>query len=161
MKVAALVSILPASFALSWPFRQQPFGETPSDQLRTYEDSRIYNLSDTSSFLFNSLVGLLQQFPNSVHPNGHTICPGVIRAYTPLYHATSVAIGNYSSPPSPEWLAFDAEMSYGISESLLALCTVGENNHGLLTSGAYGGIRGRDTVVLRLIQGSARLVLRR
>jgi hypothetical protein len=85
--------------------------------------------SSTGNFIFNSLAGLLKQsvhsmtlprtvflmnhrLPNVVHPNGHTIVPAVIRAHTRLYHAyPSVR----DKPCKTEWLAFDEEMSYGIS----------------------------------------------
>jgi hypothetical protein len=41
----------------------------------------------TGNFVFNALASLLQQLPNNLHPNGHTIVPAIIRAHTPLYHA--------------------------------------------------------------------------
>lgn len=65
----------------------------------------------TAPFVFNSLTSLLRQWPNTYHPNGHTIIPGVLKPYTTLYHARKdVSI----PPPSPEWLAFDYEMSYAL-----------------------------------------------
>ncbi|OCH86231.1 hypothetical protein OBBRIDRAFT_251161 [Obba rivulosa] len=67
--------------------------------------------NSTAPYVFNSLAGLLTQWPNTYHPNGHTIIPGVLEPFTLLYHARKDPIG---VPPSPEWFAFDPEMSYGI-----------------------------------------------
>ncbi|CCM03688.1 uncharacterized protein FIBRA_05832 [Fibroporia radiculosa] len=64
----------------------------------------------TAPFIFNSLASLLIQWPNTYHGNGHTIIPGIIKPYTLLYHARKDA----NLPPSPEWFAFDPEMSFGI-----------------------------------------------
>jgi hypothetical protein len=41
----------------------------------------------TGNFIFNALASLLQQLPNTLHPNGHAIVPAVIRAHTTLWHA--------------------------------------------------------------------------
>ncbi|TFK54142.1 hypothetical protein OE88DRAFT_1654651 [Heliocybe sulcata] len=67
-----------------------------------------------ANYIFNALASLLQQLPNNLHPSGHTIVPAIIDAHTLLYHARPVKTG----PPSPEWLAFDAEMSYSIMSGL-------------------------------------------
>ncbi|GBE89557.1 predicted protein [Sparassis crispa] len=66
--------------------------------------------NSTAPFIFNSLASLLAQWPNTYHANGHTIITGVLEPFTLLYHARKDA----NLPPSPEWFAFDAEMSYGI-----------------------------------------------
>jgi hypothetical protein len=71
------------------------------------------NDTSTGNFIFNSLAGLLKQLPNSVHPNGHAIVPAVVQARTRLYHAFPAG---RDEPCRTEWLAFDPEMSYGISE---------------------------------------------
>ncbi|KAJ6488623.1 hypothetical protein C8R47DRAFT_1126322 [Mycena vitilis] len=65
----------------------------------------------TAPFLFNSLSGLLTQWPNTIHGTGHSIIPGTLHPYTLLYHARRDSL---LPPPSPEWLAFDQEMSYAI-----------------------------------------------
>ncbi|OCH84223.1 hypothetical protein OBBRIDRAFT_786425 [Obba rivulosa] len=65
----------------------------------------------TAPYVFNSLASLLTQWPNTYHPNGHTIIPGVLEPFTLLYHARKDA---RTAPSSPEWFAFDPEMSYGI-----------------------------------------------
>ncbi|EPQ57305.1 hypothetical protein GLOTRDRAFT_137659 [Gloeophyllum trabeum ATCC 11539] len=67
-----------------------------------------------ANYIFNALAGLLQQLPNNLHPHGHTIVPATIDAFTLLYHARPVK----SDPPSPEWLAFDPEMSYSIMSGI-------------------------------------------
>ncbi|KAF7311592.1 hypothetical protein MKEN_01061900 [Mycena kentingensis (nom. inval.)] len=64
----------------------------------------------TAPFIFNSLSGLLTQWPNTVHPNGHSIVPGILHPFTLLYHARE----DPDLPPSPEWLAYDPEMSFAI-----------------------------------------------
>ncbi|KAK9775196.1 hypothetical protein SCAR479_08172 [Seiridium cardinale] len=68
------------------------------------------NFSSPAPHLFHSTFSLLQQLPNTVFPNGHTVAPVFIPAYTLLYHARRDA----DSPASPEWVAFDSDMSYGI-----------------------------------------------
>ncbi|EED81723.1 predicted protein [Postia placenta Mad-698-R] len=67
--------------------------------------------NSSAPFIFNSLSSLLVQWPNTYHGNGHTVIPGILEPYTLLYHARK---DTASPPPSPEWFAFDPEMSYGI-----------------------------------------------
>jgi hypothetical protein len=55
----------------------------------------------TGNFIVNSLASLLQQLPNSLHPNGHAIVPAVIRAHTPLWHAYP-SIREYPVRPFPD-----------------------------------------------------------
>ena len=64
----------------------------------------------TAPFIFNALSSLLTLWPNAYHHNGHTLIPGTLAAYTPLYHARK----DTAPPASPEWFAFDAEMSHAI-----------------------------------------------
>jgi hypothetical protein len=68
------------------------------------------NFSSAAPHLFHSTFSLLQQVPNTVFPNGHTIASLVVPQYTLLYHARRDA----ETPASPEWVAFDSDMSYGI-----------------------------------------------
>ncbi|KZT74014.1 hypothetical protein DAEQUDRAFT_734889 [Daedalea quercina L-15889] len=84
---------------------QQPF-------LEPYQALDDTELPDNSSapYIFNSLSGLLQQWPNTYHPNGHTIVSGTIEPFTLLYHARR----DPDIPDAEEWFAFDPEMSYGI-----------------------------------------------
>ncbi|KAF2805359.1 uncharacterized protein BDZ99DRAFT_480735 [Mytilinidion resinicola] len=72
------------------------------------------NFSSPGPYLFHSLATLLQQWPQTFFPNGHTIASVTIPPHTLLYHGRHDA----SPPPSPEWLAFDVEMAYGIMGNL-------------------------------------------
>ncbi|KAK4706057.1 hypothetical protein P7C70_g141, partial [Phenoliferia sp. Uapishka_3] len=67
-------------------------------------------LPDPSHLIFASFVGLLKQWPNTYYPNGHSVVLGTVPPGTLLYHARK----DDNFPPKIEWLAFDAEMSYGI-----------------------------------------------
>ena len=71
------------------------------------------NFSSSSPHIFSSLRYLLQQWPNTFFPNGHSIVPCEVPAYTLLYHGRR----DDQTPPGPEWFAFDIEMSYGIMGS--------------------------------------------
>lgn len=73
------------------------------------EPSRL-NFSSTAPYVFHSVFGLLQQWPNTFFGFGHTIAPCTILRNTNLFHAR---LGD-EAPPSPEWFAFDPEMSYAI-----------------------------------------------
>ncbi|ORY57140.1 uncharacterized protein BCR38DRAFT_413995 [Pseudomassariella vexata] len=71
------------------------------------------NFSSTAPYLFSSVSSLLQQWGNTFFPNGHAVVPCEIPAYTLFFHGRL----DGELPPSPEWLAFDIEMSYGIMGS--------------------------------------------
>jgi hypothetical protein len=68
------------------------------------------NFSSPSPYIFSSVPALLSQWSNTFFPNGHTIAACKVPKQTLLYHGRI----DTSAPPSPEWLAFDIEMSYGI-----------------------------------------------
>ncbi|KAB5525776.1 hypothetical protein GE09DRAFT_1257510 [Coniochaeta sp. 2T2.1] len=68
------------------------------------------NFSSAAPHIFHSTLSLLKQLPNTVFPNGHTIAPVVIPLLTLFHHARRDA----DAPSSPEWVAFDSDMSYGI-----------------------------------------------
>ena len=68
------------------------------------------NFSSSAPHLFHSTFSLLQQLPNTVFPNGHTMAPVEMPPLTLFHHARRDA----DAPSSPEWVAFDSEMSYGI-----------------------------------------------
>ncbi|KAL3425690.1 hypothetical protein PVAG01_02481 [Phlyctema vagabunda] len=72
-----------------------------------------FNFSSPAPHHFASAYGLLQQWPNTFFPNGHSIVPCEIPPFTNLYHGRQDA----DEPPSPEWIAFDIEMAYGIMGS--------------------------------------------
>ena len=61
------------------------------------------NFSSSAPHYFASAYGLLQQWPNTFFPNGHSIVPCEIPPLTRLFHARLDA----NAPSSPEWLAFD------------------------------------------------------
>lgn len=75
------------------------------------------NFTSPSPHLFASASTLLQQWSNTIFPNGHTIAAVEIPAYTLLYHGLISPEEKDPEPPSPEWLAFDLEMAYGIMGS--------------------------------------------
>ncbi|KIW27497.1 uncharacterized protein PV07_07231 [Cladophialophora immunda] len=72
-----------------------------------------FDFTSTAPHIFSSLRYLLEQWPNTYIPNGHSIVPCEIPAFTNLYHGRR----DEKLPSSPEWFAFDAEMSYGIMGS--------------------------------------------
>ena len=55
-------------------------------------------------FIFDSIQGLLQQWPNSYAPNGHSIVAGTLAPATVLYHAKH----GHGPPGKPTFFAFDA-----------------------------------------------------
>lgn len=78
-----------------------------------------WTLNFTSPYphLFASVSTLLHQWSNTIFPNGHTLAAVEIPAYTLVYHGLISPEDNNPEPPSPEWLAFDLEMAYGIMGS--------------------------------------------
>ncbi|KAL5641669.1 hypothetical protein ACGC1H_001966 [Rhizoctonia solani] len=60
--------------------------------------------------IFNEVNGLLRQWGNALRPNGFSVTLASIPSHTLLYHART----DPDEPSSPEWFAFDPEMSYGI-----------------------------------------------
>ncbi|EPE06178.1 hypothetical protein F503_03007 [Ophiostoma piceae UAMH 11346] len=96
-------------------------------QLQTQTHTRLgytprLNFSSSAPHLFASAYGLLQQWSNTVFPNGHALAAATISPFTLMYHGLHVddetaKDPNAVAPPSPEWLAFDLEMAYGIMGS--------------------------------------------
>ncbi|KAF2007895.1 hypothetical protein P154DRAFT_453167 [Amniculicola lignicola CBS 123094] len=68
------------------------------------------NFTSPSPYIFHSLATLLQGYPQTLFPNGHTIASVTIPQHTLLYHGRH----DDNPIPSPEWLAMDIEMAYGI-----------------------------------------------
>lgn len=95
-----LASTAPVALAQDVPGAQQPLP--------------FLNFSSPAPHIFSSVHGLLQQWSNTFFPNGHTIAPCEIPRHTLLFHGRHDA----ELPPSPEWLAFDIEMAYGIMGSM-------------------------------------------
>lgn len=73
-------------------------------------EKRIAVIERDAPFIFNSLLHLLRQWGTTQIPNGFSFTPGIIPAHTPLYHGRK----DEKEPLSPEWLAFDSQMSIGI-----------------------------------------------
>uniref|UniRef100_L2G4F4 Uncharacterized protein n=1 Tax=Colletotrichum fructicola (strain Nara gc5) TaxID=1213859 RepID=L2G4F4_COLFN len=95
--------------------QQKPLGAGIPKHEHLQQDSwrRGLNFSSPAPHLFASAYGLLQQWSNTVFPNGHTMAAVEIPAFTLLYHGRM----DEEDAPSPEWLAFDIEMAYGIMGS--------------------------------------------
>ena len=91
-------------FLLSLPFcfafRQFPF-ET---------GERADSDGDMSPFIFNSLFGLLKQWPNTLHPTGHSIVPVSIAPQTLLYHIRTDA----QLPSSSDWFGLSPEVGFSL-----------------------------------------------
>ncbi|KAI0033516.1 hypothetical protein K488DRAFT_47566 [Vararia minispora EC-137] len=62
----------------------------------------------TGNLIFNSVVDVLQLWPNSLHRHGHSLVAATIPAGTVLYHGRS----RETVPDEPDWLAFDFEHAY-------------------------------------------------
>jgi len=63
----------------------------------------------TGNLIFQSVISLLQHWPNTKHRNGHTIIAASIPPGTLLYHGTRRPDFAFDTP---EWLATDPEHSY-------------------------------------------------
>ncbi|KAK1636221.1 hypothetical protein BDP81DRAFT_350070, partial [Colletotrichum phormii] len=96
------------------PGPSSPFATTPkSDDTGPSSWYARLNYSSPAPHLFASAYGLLQQWSNTVFPNGHTMAAVEVPAFTLFYHGRM----DEEDVPSPEWLAFDIEMAYGIMGS--------------------------------------------
>lgn len=91
---------------------QQPILSTEHFEILTSAAFPL-NYSSPAPHIFASVRGLLQQWPNTFFPAGFSIVPCEIPAFVNLYHGRF----DQELPPSPEWFAFDIEMSYGIMGS--------------------------------------------
>ncbi|KAK1988637.1 hypothetical protein LZ30DRAFT_577736 [Colletotrichum cereale] len=116
-------SVLAAHRAFAEAGSQKPLGDFPdagtarlagaaATTTPSWHAARL-NYSSPAPHLFASTYGLLQQWSNTVFPNGHTMAAVEIPAFTLFYHGRMDEEG----APSPEWLAFDIEMAYGIMGS--------------------------------------------
>ncbi|KAI8628888.1 hypothetical protein F5Y19DRAFT_475977 [Xylariaceae sp. FL1651] len=114
-----LIFLCPVSICLASQARsdstplQIPLSESP---ISLHEDDDVspiswkLNFSSAAPYLFSSVSSLLQQWGNTFFPNGHTLAACEIAPYTLFYHGRM----DGEQPPSPEWLAFDLGMAYGI-----------------------------------------------
>ncbi|RWA05638.1 hypothetical protein EKO27_g9465 [Xylaria grammica] len=71
--------------------------------------STLNSHHDTAPLVFDSLHGLLKQWPNSYAPNGHSIVVGTVLPHTQLFHGKH----GPGLPDKLHFFAFDAEMSLG------------------------------------------------
>jgi len=85
-------------------------GQTPLSAIRHDASASASSANANAPFIFSSVQGLLRQLPNTFSPNGFSIVAATVPAWTNLYHARKDA----GAIPKVEWVAFDAEMSYGI-----------------------------------------------
>ncbi|PLW53633.1 hypothetical protein PCANC_04337 [Puccinia coronata f. sp. avenae] len=104
-----------ASFVLSIAFCSNLLSDIPRQQLLSSPQQAthgpIFSEPDTSNLIFASFAGLLQQWPNTIFPNGHSIVAGIIPRGTLLYHGEN----KWKSPSTGmEWLSFDPEMAYAV-----------------------------------------------
>ncbi len=130
----ALLAILLASLASHADGRilERPDGRTAQHILGGHVPpptsyTRRLNFSSSAPHLFASAYGLLQQWSNTVFPNGHALAAATIPAYTLAYHGLRAPEASDDkgkdhndddlAPASPEWLALDLEMAYGIMGS--------------------------------------------
>lgn len=74
----------------------------------------LLNFSSPAPYIFSSINGLFEQWANTFFPNGHTIAACEVPTHTLFYHGRH----DTDTPPSPEFLAFDVEMAYGIMGNL-------------------------------------------
>ena len=86
---------------------QQPLFKS-DNELTGSSRSWNFNFSSTAPHFFASIYGLMQQWPNTFFPNGHSIAPCEIAAFTKLYHGRT----DGDVPPSPEWFAFDMSVFF-------------------------------------------------
>lgn len=96
--------------AFSQEILLSPEVEISAVPLENWTNYWKFNYSSSAPHYFASLYGLLQQWPNTFFPNGHSIVPCEIPPFTKLYHGRT----DGDPPPSPEWVAFDIDMSYAI-----------------------------------------------
>jgi hypothetical protein len=75
----------------------------PEREISASRSGWNFNFSSSAPHYFASVYGLLQQWPNTFFPNGHSVAPCEVPAFTKLYHGRT----DGDVPPSPEWVAFD------------------------------------------------------
>lgn len=110
--LSSLAILLQPVFSSHHESPQQPLFQ-PSPPHPPTTPAATLNFSSPSPHILHGTASLLAQWPNTFSPNGHTLAAVTVPAYTRLYHGRLDA----DPPPSPEWLAFDRDMSYGIMGS--------------------------------------------
>lgn len=119
--VLPVVAILPRCLTAASPHSQKPLLDDAHvlEQMREEGQPNRWTLNFTSPapHLLASVSSLLHQWSNTIFPNGHTLAAVEVPAYTLFYHGLISPDESNPTPPSPEWLAFDLEMAYGIMGS--------------------------------------------
>lgn len=119
--VLSVVATLPRCATTASPPSQKPLLDDAQvhDQVRGEGQTSPWTLNFTSPapHLFASVSSLLHQWSNTIFPNGHTLAAVEVPAYALFYHGLISPDEPEPTPPSPEWLAFDLEMAYGIMGS--------------------------------------------
>ncbi|KAJ0119910.1 serine protein [Diaporthe amygdali] len=120
--ILSVVATLPRSAIAASPPSQKPLLDDAqvNDQVRGREDQPspwTLNFTSPAPHLFASVPSLLHQWSNTIFPNGHTLAAVEIPTYALFYHGLISPDEPNPTPPSPEWLAFDLEMAYGIMGS--------------------------------------------
>ena len=100
--VRLLLPLLTVSGVAIASSSQQPLLDS-NNEVTEIKSRWNFNFSSPAPHFFASVYGVMQQWPNTFFPNGHSVAPCEIPAFTKLYH------GRVDSdvPPSPEWVAFD------------------------------------------------------
>lgn len=119
--ILCFVALAPGCVTAASPPSQKPLIDDArvSKKLQGEDKLRKWTLNFTSPIphLFASIPSLLHQWSNTIFPNGHALVPVEVPAYTLFYHGLISPDESAPTPPSPEWLAFDLEMAYGIMGS--------------------------------------------
>ncbi|KAL5611677.1 hypothetical protein BROUX41_000745 [Berkeleyomyces rouxiae] len=124
MRLSPLVLVAAVSFVTCLDgdeTKQQPLGGSRAshdalllaEEPASFRSMQSLNFSSSAPHLFASASTLLQQWSNTIFPSGQTLAAVELPAYTMVYHGRLDA----ETPPSPEWLALDVEMAYGIMGS--------------------------------------------
>lgn len=106
--IAYSILLLNAMVESTLETSQETFRSDPNEESPGWGD-----FDSSSPHIFSSLRYLLRQWPNTIYPNGHSIVPCEVPAFSRFYHGRTDDL----LPASPEWLAFDIEMAYGIMGS--------------------------------------------
>lgn len=116
-----IVAFAPGCVTAGSPFAQKPLlddAQVPKElQGEDKQDQWSLNFTSPIPHFFASIPSLLHQWGNTIFPNGHALAPVEVPAYTLFYHGLISPEESAPAPPSPEWLAFDLEMAYGIMGS--------------------------------------------
>ena len=102
VRLSFLLSII-SGVAIASTLQKPLLNPNPETKFTDSTSRWNFNFSSSAPHYFASVYGLLQQWQNTFFPNGHSIAPCEIPAFTKLYHGRQ----DGDVPPSPEWVAFD------------------------------------------------------